>query len=1804
MESPDNDPSNEPKLIDRMIVPPPISIVTEPVDESNQNIPGEIVVDRDGKLLKKYFVYDGFTGDTIAAYDDWILRKLPMQINSRPVILNDGSLVKFTNVTAYKPTFKKLGSKVSIDLTPRIARENMYTYSGEIFSDLVREKDGVDIEEIKNVNIGRVPVMLGSYLCHLRGLTPIQIEAMGEDSRDPFAYFIINGSEKVVLIQEKLRMDRIFLFNKKSKGDPMAKMTCSTIRGTTGVSLTRDDKKSGKGDIRLSLHFLKKDDSGNPHTINIFQLFRLFDITSFEDMLNIVLSFTKDEWKRKVWFTLQPSIGALYNIGDDVEDINIKRMEREKIRTMSIDEQKKEILEEVHKELFPQMNQEENFQQKKLYMFAMMVVRFAEYLAGLRPLDDRDNWSNKRLETAGRSLETLFGGFDGLWKNIIDGKQGPNPNGLKAQLASSKNVHNLSLVKTILESLIVEGITENFISAYGPNAWGSKGSHVKENITEALQRKSLIYTYSHMTQINTPISRNSKTPGRLVQMSQLGYVDAVESPEGATCLTLDTQVLLADGVTTVPIAEVGDRSIISVNPVTLKHEITQIKDPFQYDAASRGHKLYEVTTISGRTIKGTDDHPMLTQRGWVEIQNLTLEDKFCVWNVQDPMSMAVDLKPIMTEDIFIKKVRECGVTESRIEKYVKDLTLMKLIPLYSADIRVPILARIAGFVWTDGTLAIYDGKPTCAGVFGTLEDAEQFERDVNLLGCQKCKISERDTQITDKETGRVTDHHTFRVQHGNCFATLLMALGVIYGKKTDVPTPPIPDWILNGSQMTKREWLAGFQGGDGSSIYYCKRASGKGVGTYAFSLPPTSQHKEEIHADTLVQFMESMRILFLEFGVETTDIKTKKSYGKIRVELSPNCSEKNIINYMKKIGYRYAKSKVAKSNRIVEYLMYKQDRIQDEIDIRTQIKNRYDNGEDLGSIANDLKLPKEKVRSIAKASVPTAPRITTGTMTIEYFFTVTAAPNDHLGVPVKSIKEIPSEMVADFTTVSDNHSFIANGCCGHNCGLIKHKSTTCWISLERDEKDVRDYIEPYINSFSRTPEEIEEVEGNEIAVLEKRREAGIAPPTDQANTALVLNGKFLGWCQGETLRKELVRLRRSLAIGKDTCIVLDSDNVLHVYTDGARPTRPLLVVNDETHKLVIQEKNLWGADFETLLREGCVEYIDSWEQESIMLAMKTDDIEFQQKALVDAEAQLEAAQAEYDRLTSFLQISSESSVDNDGTVGQKVIEGVVGSTTSAGNKALAISNTHRAFIGDKVESVRERKDPGEENRQAILDVLPEQIETVFQGFEVFISPSTLDWPRLKKLYLEQVDARSNSVAQIQYDIQVLSDKRPYTHSEIDPNAMFSDSSSLIPLSSHNQGPRNCYTSAQSKQALGIYHSNYHLRFDTTAKVLAYPSRPILETQMAESIGATTHPAGEMAIIAFMAYGFNQEDAILLNKGSSDRGLLDYFVYRSYKAVQKSNETSGTTSINEKFAKPTTLKPGEDPEKYSNIDEDGVVKLGSIVKTGDPLIVKIRTIKDKKTEHVEEKVVATTVGIGEGGVVDRVLKTTNPNGKMVIKVKTREYRKQTVGGKIASRSAQKSTIGQIVPEVDMPFSTTGIRPDLIINPHAIPSRMTIGKLLEIVASKAAALRGERVNATAFKNFNIEEFQRNLVQYGYSYKGEETMYNGKTGEEFQAQIFMGPCYYQALPHHVEDKIQARQRGFVQRGSGQSVKGELLFALASLKCVSASSSVRSDTAKIRENCKIRITKLMGKRIGGSGENSGVCDNIRNDLIYRIDQ
>lgn len=413
--------------------------------------------------------------------------------------------------------------------------------------------------------------------------------------------------------------------------------------------------------------------------------------------------------------------------------------------------------------------------------------------------------------------------------------------------------------------------------------------------------------------------------------------------------------------------------------------------------------------------------------------------------------------------------------------------------------------------------------------------------------------------------------------------------------------------------------------------------------------------------------------------------------------------------------------------------------------------------------------------------------------------------------------------------------------------------------------------------------------------------------------------------------------------------------------------------------------------------------------------------------------------------------------------------------------------------------------------------------------------------------LEYLDAMEEENALVASDVEtLLNEKRPerYTHLEIAPWVILGVVASIIPYSDHNQSPRNTYESAMAKQALGLFSSNYRIRADSRGHVLHYPQKPIVTTSGAKVVGFERRPAGQNVILAVATFeGYNIEDAVIINLSSVERGLGRSTFFRIYEAIEKKYPGG----LMDRIAVPEqTVRGYKGSRMYEKLDEDGIVPT-EVEISGDEVVIG-RVSPPRFGQQIREIEVGgaiqqdTSVSLkhSEKGRVDRVVVTIDKDGNRFVRVRVRDLRTPELGDKFASRHGQKGVVAYLVPQEDMPFTRDGIVPDVIINPHAFPSRMTVGQLIELIAGKVGSLDGRQVDGTPFGGEDPQSLKEQLKKMGFSPAGTESMIDGRTGQRLQAEIFIGVVYYQKLHHMVADKIHARARGSVQITTRQPTEG----------------------------------------------------------------
>eukprot|EP01098_Paradermamoeba_levis_P010664 TRINITY_DN4487_c0_g3_i2.p1 TRINITY_DN4487_c0_g3~~TRINITY_DN4487_c0_g3_i2.p1 ORF type:complete len:1132 (+),score=308.58 TRINITY_DN4487_c0_g3_i2:455-3397(+) len=415
--------------------------------------------------------------------------------------------------------------------------------------------------------------------------------------------------------------------------------------------------------------------------------------------------------------------------------------------------------------------------------------------------------------------------------------------------------------------------------------------------------------------------------------------------------------------------------------------------------------------------------------------------------------------------------------------------------------------------------------------------------------------------------------------------------------------------------------------------------------------------------------------------------------------------------------------------------------------------------------------------------------------------------------------------------------------------------------------------------------------------------------------------------------------------------------------------------------------------------------------------------------------------------------------------------------------------------------------------------IKELVEGV-RGFDDFIKDGLIE-------FLDVNEENNSYIAVREHEIN-----HKTTHLEIDPLTLLGVCAGLIPYPHHNQSPRNTYQCAMGKQSIGAIAYNQFNRMDTLLYLMVYPHKPLTKTKTIELINFEKLPAGQNASVAVMSFsGYDIEDALILNKASLDRGFGRCMVLRRYTT----NIKKYPNSTYDRVVGPPEDNKGKRNPRYQTLDLDGIGSPGEIIHPGDIYVNKQSPINTLDTlsnpENIPDSAFKDSPTSYKGpvpAIIDKVLLTSNDEDHLLIKTLIRSTRRPELGDKFSSRHGQKGVCGLIVPQVDVPFNDQGICPDIIMNPHGYPSRMTVGKMIELIASKSAVLEGKLHYGTAFGGDSVESLSKILVQNGFNYSGKDMLISGITGETLSAYIFFGPIYYQKLKHMVMDKMHARARG----------------------------------------------------------------------------
>ena len=1095
--------------------------------------------------------------------------------------------VSFENFKLYPPQIHENNGATKLML-PHEAKLRNFTYASNMTIDLniqyiIRNTDKMDSPKIINktlqkINIGKMPIMLKSSICVLTQNRHIPHKFTGECPMDCGGYFIIKGSEKTVLGQERAAENRVYCFDGKNTTKWTWFAEIKSVPDFKCISPKQIEmmimsKSNGFGNgIYVTIPRIKQ-------PIELFVLFRALGIVSDKSICEYIILDIEDNKYNKILKFLKASVidankyitteDALKHITSFVAytPINMdKETGSKKKREFAMDVLNNDLF--PHCKTFPQ----------KLYLLGYMASKLIKTSFGWLPPDDRDSYLNKRIELTGTLLNNLFRNyFNKLVKEMQKQVVREINNGSWRSTEDYENIINTTNIYKIMKSTTIEnGITR----ALSTGDFSIKQANsTKVGVAQVLNRLTYMASMSHLRRINTPLEKC----GELIAPRKLH-----NTTWGFLCLTGDTEVLMSDKITIKKIKDMNDGDRVNtVNPETLLDEPSDIHSFFK----KMPDKLYEITTISGRKIKATANHPFLINNNgkheWKNLEDLKKNDKVIIRHV---------VKNICDENTTTVQINK----EDVLEHYKIELLELNLLNVNIHVYKLKIIARLLGSLNTDGHLyerMDKDKKYYCASFYlGEEPDVFQMSDDISKLGFGNASIKRKITHFEDKNSGRNTEYRTWEVSLNGSFAYLLFLMGGIVGKKTET-VRVVPEWLINSELSIKREFLSAFQGGDGSRLSYQKNDK-----TWKPHLGITFQTTHNDYLEDTLKYITQITNMFLEFGINS-NVKTEvvdENKNKVCIVFA-NSSE-NLAKYADIINYTYCEEKRRTSSSIIEHLKIKEFN-----KIRRDKSYEYiiDNYKTI--LIKDMilktNLSEKQIRKVIlnnKNGIKQSTRFTTDII-YETYLKENIMNNSCISIPIFSIEEIEPEFVYDFTTRSDNHSFVASSFVTHNCpaetpegasiGVVKNISYMGHITIPTNSSSLYEYVEPYITS-------IETVSSKEL--YEKVK--------------VFVNGAWVGISNDPMiLYNEMKEKIYKGIINIYTSIIFDFKNSeIRICSDGGRLTRPVLRVKDGkaiiTQDIIdkISKKELSWNDLLTSckLPTSVIEYIDPEEQNHSMIAMK------------------------------------------------------------------------------------------------------------------------------------------------------------------------------------------------------------------------------------------------------------------------------------------------------------------------------------------------------------------------------------------------------------------------------------------------------------------------------------------------------------------------------------------------------------------------------------------------------------------------
>jgi DNA-directed RNA polymerase beta subunit len=1183
-----------------------------------------------------------------------------------------------------------------------------------------------------------------------------------------------------------------------------------------------------------------------------------------------------------------------------------------------------------------------------------------------------------------------------------------------------------------------------------------------------------------------------------VLAGSIPFSDHNQSPRNCyQCLWLEEEVLMADGSRKqIKDVKVGDR-VMTFDNSTMKTSYSNVIHQY---VRTTEKTIYELTTVSGRRIKATSNHPLMTESGWKHVEDITQTDKIGVFmqHITNLSFSDCEKYDVLTAESCRRVLENLQVNPSLINKHIKQLEGGSILPLTSHDTRLAIIARIIGYLTTDGAINIYNKKhggmtPQVQANFGSLDDADEFEADVEELGFVKTSPIFQDRVIHD------VHHKTYKISHNGPLATLVVALYGAIGSRTKSDKVPIPQWIMNGSSLVKKEFLSGWQGGYGNKIYHNTTRK------YGFQTLPVYHTIQPEYIDSLHAYMTQLGKLYQDTGVKIRFIKkmNRESYGKVKVGLYFEDSEANFSNIIENIGYKYCTDKTSTCAVILEYLKAKM--------------SGYTAG------YNDFKK------------------------------CVTTMANT-IFVPVAKKEVQENCLISDITVASHNHSFITTGGIMSSNSAMGKQAIGIYTSNFRHRYDTLGHVLSYPQRPFVTTRASKIVNIDELPC---------------GANVIVAIGTYTGFNQEDSVIMNKSAVDRGMFVS----------TYYRTYKEQ----------NNKNHST------------------GEEEYF-----------CKPDPNNTKQ-----------SKPHNYDKISKEGFIPEDSMVEAGDVIIGKCMPQKNGNLINNKDTSVVLKNNEKGFIDRNCYNDNHFTNiNGDGYTFAKVRIRSDRIPCIGDKFCLPPSAEVLTSNGWK------------SIATIEpKDLVVQLDPETMSASFVHPTASYTfdhdgdmytingDYVSLSVTMEHKMFVKHYETDVYTLEMANdiINTTNMYCKTASCLKAETTDMPAYATPGIAYVLAATIYKGWikeEDKTVNIMSISQEDKDKIEtildhLNvryiidhaNGQKRIAIFDATIYDMVRAAltRLPQWLHCHQDIAREFIHRIFCETDVQCRSAELCDQLQLVALAAgysadIIITQTSKICHIRL--NRKAVATQNHVATVTHYTGTVHCIEvpSHIFYVRMNGKCM-----------WTGN--SSRHGQKGTVGMLYRQEDMPFTHEGIVPDIIINPHAIPSRMTIAQLMECIMGKACAGLGTFGDATPFTDLKVEDIAQALEKCGIERYGNELLYNSRTGEQMPTAIFIGPTYYQRLKHMVDDKAHSRSsNGPVvmltrQPAEGRARDGGLRLGEMEVECNWAHGTMQFLKERFMEcsdNYRVFVCKKCGMIANVNPEkaiyNCKSCKNITHFSEIRI--